>query len=393
MAAQILPPDLRHLGSLTSLAATEGDVPPTVDPSEVNWKALARWARRHRVESLVARTLSRHELGAPDWAVAHFAARAQGHTMSALRATRALHQMTDALDRAGIPFLLMKGQAVAERYYQYPSDRQAIDIDILVRQKVVDAAADVLGELGFAAEDNISVPQEAHRLWMRLNADIPMIRAADGIKVELHWRLAKNPYLIPWTEEEMFGHASRQGVSGVTVEAFRPAPLLVYLLTHGARHHWFRLKWLADIDRMVTKISDEDLAHAASLGEEIGCTGLMANSLELAARLYGTVPDRTAFLREKAREKDLARMIDAIAEPQVVTSFGIADLPKLERHIRSDFSLKRDLAYKRAQFVGTLVDVRDVERFGLSGKWLWAYLAAAPFTKSARLIGRAFRLS
>ena len=126
MAAQFLPNDLRHLCTLTSVAATEGDIPPSFDPSEVNWKALARWARRHRVESLVARTLSRHGSGAPDWAAAHFAARAQGHAMSALRATRAVQQMTGGLDRAGIPFLLLKGQAVAERYYQYPSDRQAI---------------------------------------------------------------------------------------------------------------------------------------------------------------------------------------------------------------------------------------------------------------------------
>jgi hypothetical protein len=61
-----------------------------------------------------------------------------------LRLERALGLAADALDRAGVPFLVTKGPALAHRAYPDPAQRLFADLDLIVPSGRVHAATDLL---------------------------------------------------------------------------------------------------------------------------------------------------------------------------------------------------------------------------------------------------------
>src|SRR3954454_17312957 len=68
---------------------------------------------------------------------------------SQLALSTATDEVLDAMARAGVRALLLKGAAIATRLYEDPVLRPAGDIDLLVAPSQAGAAAQVLERLGF----------------------------------------------------------------------------------------------------------------------------------------------------------------------------------------------------------------------------------------------------
>ena len=70
-----------------------------------------------------------------------------------------------------------------------------------------------------------------------------------GIQVEIHWRLNAEMGKEP-PFEELWERRRRSLLTPQPVYMPGREDLFLYLALHGARHGWFRLRWLADIDRV-----------------------------------------------------------------------------------------------------------------------------------------------
>lgn len=91
---------------------------------------------------------------------------------------RELSQLRDTLNAAGVPFLPLKG-TVLRTLYPEPWMRTSCDIDILVPEERVDAAAQLLAaQLGYTVGD-----KDTHNV---------VLTAPGGVLLELHYRLLED---------------------------------------------------------------------------------------------------------------------------------------------------------------------------------------------------------
>ena len=78
-----------------------------------------------------------------------------------------------------------------------------------------------------------------------------LIGFTKSIRVELHWRLNQNAYLLPLSLDEFWDKREFVRFGGDRVATMPHQELLLYLCAHGAHTGWFRLKWLCDIAALI----------------------------------------------------------------------------------------------------------------------------------------------
>lgn len=150
-----------------------------------------------------------------------------------------------SLNQQKIPVMALKGTAFAETIYRGTNTRAMCDIDILIREKDLDAVQQSLFELGyrflFTVEGNHStyVKKEKKDVRMEVHWDIydrpnPLKKYAFGIDLDEIW---EDAVLIKVGKEEVLGMS--------------PEDLVIYLCCHGLKDFYTTPKWLIDFDRLI----------------------------------------------------------------------------------------------------------------------------------------------
>jgi hypothetical protein len=140
-----------------------------------------------------------------------------------------------ALATARIPFLVLKGAALAVSAYPEPAIRHSHDIDVLVDAGDVDRAAAVVRSAGFAA------PPEHRR-----TARSVRLVSERGVPIELHTRLFRLPYYgaVP---RGVWDRAGRCEIAGAGVQMPSAADHFVHVCGQASCcASRDALKWIAD---------------------------------------------------------------------------------------------------------------------------------------------------
>jgi hypothetical protein len=163
--------------------------------------------------------------------------------LAAARRTGAL------LDAAGIPWMPMKGVALATVAPEYFSSRLTSDFDVLVRPADLDRAAQVLrGALTLTAEaaDYRGIPMRAEAA-----EDTPHVfefHTRDGVMVELHHGI---PGLDAPGTAAVWSRSVERSIGGRTFRLPSPGDLLatmcLHVLVHHRRDHRMLPRHLADV--------------------------------------------------------------------------------------------------------------------------------------------------
>lgn len=179
-------------------------------------------------------------------------------------------------------------------------------------------------------------------------------------------------------------------IGGANVRVFKPDALLNYLVVHGAKHGWFRLKWLADLDRIVPAMSDAEFREAVDLAVCTGCERLLATSLLVLNSIYGTAPARTLApqLAAGVDEELSARMLVQLQRAEVRTPYRLRDLRQWLDNAILGFSLGRGWRYHLRMVEQLTIHVQDIEALRLSSRWRPVYYVVGPFAKCVRLVFR-----
>ena len=99
-----------------------------------------------------------------------------------------LARIAHAFDAAALPFVLLKGAYLGQRFYGDPAGREFVDLDLLVRRADRRRAGAILDQMGFARRSRI-LGSEALTAFFVHGFDY----AAAGVYVDLHWSLARHP--------------------------------------------------------------------------------------------------------------------------------------------------------------------------------------------------------
>ncbi|MCS5489161.1 nucleotidyltransferase domain-containing protein [Algoriphagus limi] len=181
--------------------------------------------------------------------------------VKALAELKQVQSALDQLEASGISFVLLKGIGLSQRIYQDPTFRFSKDLDILVpnREEVIQLRTFLL-ENGWEPVYPYWVEDLPQRDWyLDLANDEPLVNPETGINIEIHWDLDRLIFDLPSTEfqELIQQNTTRIQVLNRSIRVLSPELELVYLFAHGARHAWFRLKWLVDIIHYPVEIIDQ----------------------------------------------------------------------------------------------------------------------------------------
>jgi len=197
------------------------------------------------------------------------------------------------LHRADVPFLVLKGLALAENIYPHFAMRTTSDLDVLIRGEDLPRVDKALSRAGFGAHD--STPRRALLNPPGYLASLEYRRPGSAFSyLHLHWHLVNTSTpaigFIKNIDMERIWEKSRTGiVAGVEVLLLSPEHLVIYLCEHGLRvgHSFDRLNLICDLYYAIKNPGtqlDWDLAEAEA--NELGLRNFVYLGLKIV-QAYG----------------------------------------------------------------------------------------------------------
>ncbi|MDT8376655.1 MAG: nucleotidyltransferase family protein [Mariprofundaceae bacterium] len=164
-----------------------------------------------------------------------------------LRIRHTARQVFEALNRAGIPFVCMRGIAVVEELYGDMAPlRPVSDIDILLDEALMLDAKQVLWDIGFR-------PDQTYRnIYSRGEMHIDLHHEPLGIERIQAWQ-----YLTPLRREDFFRYSEAGELADEKALLVHPRVNLPYLCFHAMKHSFERLIWLYDIALLANRVGEE----------------------------------------------------------------------------------------------------------------------------------------
>ena len=241
----------------------------------IEWEVVLDAARQHRVVPAVYRALSTADAGlVPADVLASLQSQFRINSWSSLKLTAELMRVLDVLAEDEIPVIPYKGPTLAAYLYGDVSLRQFGDLDIILQQKDIPHAREVLAALGYRPAFEMT------------GKDVALFHDRLGITLEVHWSITSDRHPVQVQPQRLWKHLQRVQFAGRTILTHAPEDLLWVLCVHGGQHRWERLGWLCDVAEMVrTKPVDWDRAlHNAW---ELGAGRTVTLALALAHDLLG----------------------------------------------------------------------------------------------------------
>lgn len=167
-----------------------------------------------------------------------------------LEAVKKFLYVTDLLTKNDISYTCLKGPLLSFRIYNDPTVRISHDIDLLIDKKIINKVIAVLSENNFQFTEGMFWPQKEmqQKLFAGTTHHLSFYNQELNTCVEIHWVLMHE---LPVTQKKLqtiiTENITEIKFSGRTFTVFSLEFELLYLLIHGARHGWNRLKWLMDI--------------------------------------------------------------------------------------------------------------------------------------------------
>lgn len=215
----------------------------------------------------------------------------------ALTRTRHVAEVADALDAAGIRFMLVKGVALAQQAWGSTSVRGAGDIDVLVAERDLERTAAVLQELG-------AVPQRTDRDLRPRPLDRRMHHALTfhyaDTDVDVHYRLDNIPTVFTASFDELFARRAEVEIGSRAIPTLSPLDALFLAACHGGRDAW--AKWGSVLDFVVLlRRVGRPLDELANLAQAIGADARLGVALALGRVLDPTLPEQDRRATRVAR--------------------------------------------------------------------------------------------
>jgi hypothetical protein len=201
-----------------------------------------------------------------------------------------------------IRLLFLKGPVLAHCLYGDLSLRTSCDLDFLIPIDKLDEAEELLVGLGYEKNDYItSVLND----WRWRHHHVTYFHPQKGIKLEIHWRLHPGPGKEQ-TFDELWKNKNTSQITNQSVYYLGNEDLFLFLIAHGARHGWSRLRWLQDIHQILQL--NLDLNRLNNLLKKYHYKQVAGQALILSSQLLQTtIPKEMELLITGRRPKKLAQ--------------------------------------------------------------------------------------
>ena len=250
----------------------------------VNWEVFYQMVVKNRVYPLVYKNLKKLKTSKLDEQVlTRLEKDYKKNQLWALLLTQELFKVMELLKQRNIKAISIKGPSLAMSIYQEVSLRVSSDLDILVNPSDIVETDRVLMEMGYEKDNIIKhLSLKQTKLLIKTFHHFTYSNPS-GIQLELHWRLSNDYYNVPF--EEIWNNKSEITMFGKNLNVLSEEENLVYLILHGSKHAWKRLRWLCDIyEIMKNKALNWD--YILKRSEGLGVLHLLEQTLILLKALF-----------------------------------------------------------------------------------------------------------
>ncbi len=250
----------------------------------MDWPRLLQLAEDHGVTGqLTARLLQLDPDLVPPATRQALVERQRAQIFTTLRMNAELLRLLERFRAAEIGALVVKGPVLAVQAYGDSAMRSYGDLDLLVRQRDIRRATELLVADGYKA----AVPLRAIDAG-KIPGQYLFSNPASKSLVELHndFTLRYFPRRLPI--EEFFAQQIHVRLDAHETPALCVEDELVLICIHGAKHFWERLMWIADVAALVSRQSTIDWERVTELTNAVGAERMLHTGLRLAADLLHT---------------------------------------------------------------------------------------------------------
>jgi Uncharacterised nucleotidyltransferase len=348
---------------------------------------------RHRIGSLVHAALCKLPASdLPPGLMAPLAEAAKLNAVKVLQAMRTHIMLARWFAEAGVDWLPFKGITLAVRYYGDSSARHVNDLDIWVPAGSLDRARTTLREHGFRElgahiHGDLAARGERHAAYLASFYHEEQQYNPEFGNLELHWRLADDPSQFRLAPEQILANADTIKIGSASVRVMSDPDLLLYLCDHGARHGWSRLKWLADLPRVLAH-GAWDWPQVLGRARQLGCYQSLVLGLALCRDLFGWSPPAelsTAIARSRRLTLALRLMRHSWDAPAPTNAVPFA---QVVRQVLRELALNvlltsspRSVLYQLWRY---LLSPNDLRVLRLPDRWFGLYYLMRPALILAR---------
>jgi hypothetical protein len=204
----------------------------------------------------------------------------RAQVFSSLRMTAELFRILDRFTSAGIGALTVKGPVLAVRAYGDPGMRSYGDLDLLVRQRDIRRATELMITAGYVPAVSLNAIDAG-----KIPGQYLFSQPQSNLLVELHNDLTLRYFPRRLPLEDFFARQIRVTLDGREAPALALEDELVLICIHGAKHFWERLMWIADVAALVTRQTTMNWSRVTDSAAAVGADRMLYTGLRLAVDL------------------------------------------------------------------------------------------------------------
>jgi hypothetical protein len=278
----------------------------------IDWDFLLRSAAENSVLPLLARNLPGAAPGA--FSAEQFdrlrkAARASG--IQSLKLAAELICVLDLFRANGIAAFPYKGPVLAVQAYGDIALREFEDLDILLAQREMAAASELLGRLNYKPRYPWILSRDADAVLVP--GEYSFEDPARGLIVELHTERTLRHFPVAPNFDELAKRLTTVALSGHEIRTFCAEDMLVLLCIHGSKDFWERISWIADVSEFLQSQPALDWDAVQRCAEGFGARRMLSLGLEMAARVVDA-PVPPEILTAVRKDKEVQALADEVEE-------------------------------------------------------------------------------
>ena len=160
------------------------------------------------------------------------------------------------LEKAGLPVIVLKGAALGDTLYGNSALRPMTDLDLLLHDRDISAALDVLHRNGYRTT-GVEV-RTGHTLEYE-NELVVYSPGTPPMAVELHWRLLDSPFYQDRVGASWFWETAQPAlVAGTGALVLGMEAAILHLSAHYVLHHRAQgVRWIYDIALLVESFGND----------------------------------------------------------------------------------------------------------------------------------------
>ena len=235
------------------------------------------------------------------------------------------------LDTAGVCVIPLKGISLAESLYGDNALRVVADLDILIRPERLETTLHVLQSSGYETRLDRSRFIE---LLARYGKDCELMRedARMAYPLQVHCGLIWGGPPESAALAELWSGAVPRAFHGAPAFALAPEWEFLYLAVHAARHRFYPLKWLVDLDWLVAR-GDVDWVKVENMARRLGWGETVQSCFAACEALIQTpVPEPFAKPHDRCARFHVSRPGPLTVPSEAL--FCLRLLPKLSQRLQ-----------------------------------------------------------